>query len=234
MILAQVIDFVLDEKRVHKLRKEQSQCDIPDIPKEEVNRSNSRNNRVLRTRNPLLSSQIMTASGGQKGVMTASGEQIMNSRPQEDGSKMSAGESQAHGSPAETGDFQLDPDARVFTNPVFPTESVATAIFTDPLVVPAEDEEKEYVVTFLDHRAAFDSVSHKVLDVALREAGCTSKTRAIFRGSYQSASTLVRAKMPGDESEATSKPLDVRRGVAQGDIVSPVCFIIALECLTRQ
>ena len=40
--------------------------------------------------------------------------------------------------------------------------------------------------------------------------------------------------MPGDESEATSKPLDVRRGVVQGDIFSPVCFIIALECLMRE
>ena len=135
------------------------------------------------------------------------------------------------------GDFQLDPDARVFSNPLFPTESVATAIFADPLVntsdIP-EDEEKEYVVTFLDYRAAFDSVSHKFLDEALREAGCSNKTRAIFRGIYQSASAVVRAKMPGDESEATSKPLDVRRGVVQGDIFSPVCFIIALECLMRR
>ena len=45
MILDQVIDFVLDEKRVHKSRKEQSQSDIP---KEEVNRSNCRNNRSTR------------------------------------------------------------------------------------------------------------------------------------------------------------------------------------------
>ena len=97
-----------------------------------------------------------------------------------------------------------------------------------------EDEEKEYVVTFLDYRAAFDSVSHKFLDEALGEAGCSNKTRAIFRGIYQSASAVVRAKMPGDESEATSKPLDVRRGVVQGDIFSPVCFIIALECLMRR
>ena len=53
----------------------------------------------------------------------------------------------------------------------------------DPLVNASdlpEDEEKEYVLTFLDYRAAFDSVSHKTLDVALREAGCSNKTRAIF------------------------------------------------------
>ena len=68
------------------------------------------------------------------------------------------------------GDFQLDPDARVFSNPLFPTESVATAIYADQLVNTSdspEDEEKEYVVTFLDYRAAFDSVSHKFVDVAL-------------------------------------------------------------------
>ena len=39
--------------------------------------------------------------------------------------------------------------------------------------------------------------------------------------------------MPGAESEATSKPLDVRRYVIQGGNFSPACFIIAFECLTR-
>ena len=37
-----------------------------------------------------------------------------------------------------------------------------------------------YVLTFLDYRAAFDSVSHKFLDEALGEAGCSHKTKAIF------------------------------------------------------
>ena len=45
--------------------------------------------------------------------MTDSGEQIMNFGPQEDDSIKSAGESQAHGSPTETGDFQLDPNAPI-------------------------------------------------------------------------------------------------------------------------
>ena len=59
MILAQVINLVLDEKRNHKLRKEQSQRDIP---KEEVNRPNCRDNRVLRTRNPI---SLVENQGGQ-------------------------------------------------------------------------------------------------------------------------------------------------------------------------
>ena len=89
-------------------------------------------------------------------------------------------------------------------------------------------------MTFLDHLAAFDSVTHKFLDEALREAGCSNKTTTISRGIYLSASAVVRAKTPGVESEATSKSLDVRRGVVQGDVVSRVCFIIALECLMRR
>ena len=60
--------------------------------------------------------QIVTVSGGQKEVMTASGEQIMNSGPQEDGSIKSAREtrSQARESPAEAGEFQLNPNAPTF------------------------------------------------------------------------------------------------------------------------
>ena len=53
-------------------------------------------------------------------------------------------------------------------------------------------------------------------------------------GIYLSASAVVRAKMPGDESEATSKPLDVRRGVVQGDIFSPVFFYIRYMDLFAQ
>ena len=39
--------------------------------------------------------------------------------------------------------------------------------------------------------------------------------------------------LPGDSETSTSSSLPVDRGVVQGDIFSPVCFIIALECLLR-
>ena len=113
------------------------------------------------------------------------------------------------------GDFQLDPDARVFSNPLFPTESVATAVFADPLVdtsgLPGGEGEG-CVVAPLGYRAAFSSASHKFLGGALRGAGCSNKARATSGGIYLSASAVARAKVPGDGGEATSKPLGVGGG----------------------
>ena len=34
---------------------------------------------------------------------------------------------------------------------------------------------------FIDYRAAFDSVSHKYVDLALKRAGVSPKARAIYR-----------------------------------------------------
>ena len=38
------------------------------------------------------------------------------------------------------------------------------------------------VLTFVDFAAAFDTVSHKLLDEALAEAGASDKSRALFQG----------------------------------------------------
>ena len=40
------------------------------------------------------------------------------------------------------------------------------------------------VLTFVDFAAAFDTVSHKLLDEALAEAGASDKSRALFRAIY--------------------------------------------------
>ena len=55
----------------------------------------------------------------------------------------------------------------------------------------------------------------------------------MFRCIYSAATANVRVKAPGGV-EAQSRTFDVSRGVVQGDIFSPVCFIIALECLFRR
>ena len=58
--------------------------------------------------------------------------------------------------------------------------------------------------------------------------------RAIFRAIYRSATAQVRVQPPGGGGPIKTKPFDVNRGVVQGDIFSPVCFIVALECLMRK
>ena len=88
-------------------------------------------------------------------------------------------------------------------------------------------------VSFIDYSAAFDSVSHKFIDVALAEAGATDKTRSIFRAIYQSAT--ARTEVEGIDGKAElSNAFPVNRGVVQGDITSPWYFIIALELILRR
>jgi hypothetical protein len=89
------------------------------------------------------------------------------------------------------------------------------------------------VLTFIDFVSAFDTVSHKFLDEALSEAGASDKVRGVFRSIYSAATASVKVRsQTGDVT--FSRTFDVSRGVVQGDIFSPVCFVIALECLFRR
>ena len=49
-------------------------------------------------------------------------------------------------------------------------------------------------VTFIDYSAAFDSVSHKFLDLSLKNAGASRKTRAMFRAIYAVAEGTARVR----------------------------------------
>ena len=51
---------------------------------------------------------------------------------------------------------------------------------------------QDCVITFIDYKAAFDSVSHKFIDAVLVRAGASRKTRAIFRAIYEAAKGIVR------------------------------------------
>ena len=70
-------------------------------------------------------------------------------------------------------------------------------------------------------------MSHLFLDESLGVAGASDKTRAMFRAVYGKANAVVRVRK-GNGEEVFSESFDVRRGVVQGDIFSPLCFIIAL------
>ena len=87
-------------------------------------------------------------------------------------------------------------------------------------------------VTYIDYSAAFDSISHKFFDRSLANAGASRKTRAIFRAIYAAAEGIARVRgLHGDKVYSAS--FKVRRGVIQGDIISPIFFILAMEQLFR-
>ena len=89
------------------------------------------------------------------------------------------------------------------------------------------------IVTYIDFAAAFDTVSHKFMDSTLAKAGASRKSRAIFRAIYEAAAGIARVNGT-DGNYVYSSSFNVGRGVIQGDIISPVLFILALDALVQQ
>ena len=89
------------------------------------------------------------------------------------------------------------------------------------------------IITYIDYTAAFDSVSHKFMDATLAEAGASNKSRAIFRAIYEAATGIARVRGV-DGATIYSESFNVGRGVIQGDIMSPVLFILALDQIIQR
>ena len=68
------------------------------------------------------------------------------------------------------------------------------------------------LVTYIDYKAAFDSVAHKFLDTTLASAKASRKSRAIFRAIYAVASGVVKVKGT-DGNIIFSRHFDIGRGV---------------------
>ena len=88
-------------------------------------------------------------------------------------------------------------------------------------------ESRKAVVTFIDYSAAFDTESHIFLDEALSKAGASVKVRRIIQNIFRVAQGCVRTSN-ADGTFSFSDVFDINRGVLQGDIFSPIAFIIGL------
>ena len=104
-------------------------------------------------------------------------------------------------------------------------------LLIDKLLEEAEDEKRSAaVIMYIDFTAAFDSISRQYLLKALHEYGVPLKYCRLVKAIYDSAKVRVRLQEPGGE-KTYSPNINVRRGVIQGDIPSPVCSLVALDNL---
>ena len=87
---------------------------------------------------------------------------------------------------------------------------------------------KDLWMAFVDLEKAFDRVPREVVWWALRYLSVDEWIVSVIKAMYEDASTKVR--MNGRESKA----FNVKVGVHQGSVLSPLLFIIVLEALSRE
>ena len=89
-------------------------------------------------------------------------------------------------------------------------------------------ESKDLWMAFVDLEKAFDRVPREVVWWVLRYLGVDEWIMSVIMAMYEDAST--KARMNGRESRA----FNVKVGVHQGSVLSPLQFIIVLEALSRE
>ena len=91
----------------------------------------------------------------------------------------------------------------------------------------ADAGQRVYVLK-ADIEKAFDSIDHEALFEALRRAGASRKTIALIKDIYAKAKAVIRF------GRACGDIFNIGRGVLEGDIISALLFILALEVVFRQ
>jgi hypothetical protein len=90
------------------------------------------------------------------------------------------------------------------------------------------EKNKELWMAFVDLEKAFDRVPREVLWWAMRKLGVDEWMVKVIKSMYEGATTAVKVK--GGES----KEFEVKVGVHQGSVLSPLLFIIVLEALSKE
>jgi hypothetical protein len=90
------------------------------------------------------------------------------------------------------------------------------------------EKKKELWLAFVDLEKAFDRVPREVLWWALRKLGVEEWMVTVIKSMYKAATTAVKFK------NGESGRFEVRVGVHQGSVLSPLLFTAVLEALSRE
>ena len=88
-------------------------------------------------------------------------------------------------------------------------------------------------IIFIDYSSAFDTVSYRFLDETVVKTGASINFHTMLHAVHSSSSTFTTVPVP-DGKETKSEVFSIRCGVVQGDITSPLYFILALELTLRR
>ena len=86
------------------------------------------------------------------------------------------------------------------------------------------------VITFLDLKDAFSTIGHDFLQQALKYADVPAKLQRLIIQIYKTATGKVRATNAKGEYEY-SRSFEIKRGILQGDIMSPVLFVLGFAMI---
>jgi hypothetical protein len=89
-------------------------------------------------------------------------------------------------------------------------------------------KKRDLWMAFVDLEKAFDRVPRQVLWWALRQVGVEEGLVRVIQSMYEGATTAVKLK------DSESKSFEVKVGVHQGSVLSPLLFNIVLEALSRK
>ena len=98
------------------------------------------------------------------------------------------------------------------------------AIFTLKQLQEKHLNKKCLYYCFVDLEKAFDRVPRKVIEFALRKKGVEEKLVQTVMRLYEGARTRVRVD---------SEPFEVKVGVHQGSVLSPLLFITVIDVLSE-
>ena len=119
----------------------------------------------------------------------------------------------------------INPRQRGFT----PTPGCAeNLMILNGILYHSKAERQELAVVFIDFAKAFDTVSHGHLIHVLRERGLDNHVIGLLEDSYEGVYTTVKTR------EGETQPIQMKKGVKQGDPMSPLLFNLAIDPLINK
>lgn len=94
------------------------------------------------------------------------------------------------------------------------------------LIEKYQEQQKPLYIAYIDYKKAFDTVSHMSIWKTLKDQGVETMYIQIIKKIYENSTAKVKLDRPGPS-------FPIRRGVKQGDPLSPQLFIALLESIIR-